>query len=67
MNNRVLSISYVSANNNEVPSIRLQGKWLEKLGFKHGNKVFVEEAKGEIILRLIDFEEEPKQGFIFLP
>ncbi|MEO0525931.1 MAG: SymE family type I addiction module toxin [Bacteroidota bacterium] len=28
-----------------VPEIRLEGKWLEKLGFKKGHKIQIQESK----------------------
>lgn len=33
-----------------VPEIRLNGKWLSRLGFEMGKKVKVEFVKGQIIL-----------------
>lgn len=38
----------------EVPLIRLQGKWVEKLGFKPKDKVKVYASNGLIILKLIE-------------
>ena len=55
---RVSTISSVTANNKEVPQIRIQGIWLEKLGFKTGKKVMIEESYGKLILKLIDIIEE---------
>ncbi|MCT4687060.1 SymE family type I addiction module toxin [Vallitalea sp.] len=35
------------------PLIRLQGKWLEKLGFNIGDKVQVIEDKEQLIIKII--------------
>lgn len=54
LNLRVLSISSMSSKNcKSIPSIRLQGKWLESLGFLAGEKVIVEQNEGEVIIRCI--------------
>ncbi|MCT4687468.1 SymE family type I addiction module toxin [Vallitalea sp.] len=34
------------------PVIRLQGKWLEKLGFNIGDKVHVIEEKEQLIIKI---------------
>lgn len=33
-----------------VPEIRLMGKWMEKIGFKYGNKVAVIYQKDKVII-----------------
>ncbi|SEN95723.1 Toxin SymE, type I toxin-antitoxin system [Flavobacterium sp. CF108] len=33
-----------------IPSIKLEGKWLEKLGFKKGEVVIVEQKKNKLII-----------------
>lgn len=38
----------------EAPFIRVQGKWLEALGFVAGCKVEVVEKPGEITIRLVE-------------
>ena len=56
---RVLTVSTICTTNNydygrrttNVPYIRLQGKWLENLGFNAGDKISVV-ADGEDVLRL---------------
>jgi len=35
-----------------VPEIRLEGKWLEELGFKSGNKVVIEQQQHKLIITL---------------
>ncbi len=55
---RLLTIASVFSNNSEIPQIRIQGKWLEKLGFKQGKKFIVEESQGQLIIRLVSLENE---------
>ena len=58
MASRVLKVCAVFPYTNqngwfvEVPSIKLQGKWLEKLGFTTDRTVEVVESAGEITLRI---------------
>ncbi len=33
-----------------VPEIRLEGLWLEQLGFEKGNRVLIEQKKNKLIL-----------------
>ena len=33
-----------------IPSIKLEGKWLEKLGFKKGEVVIVEQKENKLII-----------------
>lgn len=33
-----------------VPEIRLEGLWLEQLGFEKGNQVLIEQKKNQLIL-----------------
>ena len=49
------SIRYNSSKNrfDILPYIRLQGKWLDKLGFNVGRRIVIIEGKDEIILRLV--------------
>ena len=57
---RTLTVSRVFLYRNakckdvEAPSIRVQGKWLESLGFTFGSKVEVLEKQGEITIRLME-------------
>lgn len=55
---RLITVSEMMANNKPVPQIRLQGKWLDKLGFKAGRKVIVEEKFGQVLIRLVNIEED---------
>lgn len=40
------------AGNITVPYIRIEGKWLESLGFKEGEHVQIEEEQGKIIIQV---------------
>lgn len=37
-------------NSTIVPEIRLEGKWLEQLGFEKGNEVLIEQKKNKLII-----------------
>ena len=54
---RLLTISSTTAGNKEVPQIRMQGNWLEKLGFITGKKIMIEESYGKLLIRLVTIEE----------
>lgn len=41
---------YRTWDNTTVPEIRLEGKWLEKLGFKSGSEVEIEQKKNKLII-----------------
>jgi hypothetical protein len=56
MSSRILAVSGLYAStfcNKPVPAIRLQGRWLEGLGFCIGSKVEVIENQEEIIIRVV--------------
>ncbi len=55
---RVSTISSITANTKEVPQIRIQGIWLDKLGFKSGKKVIIEESYGKLTLKLVTIIDE---------
>ena len=38
-----------------VPEIRLEGRWLEELGFKQGQQVRVEQQRNKLVITL-DYE-----------
>jgi len=48
----------------EAPFIRVQGKWLETLGFTAGSKVEIVEKPGEITIRLAEGEGSYDTGEI---
>ncbi len=53
---RILAVSGIYPNpysNKPVPSIRLQGKWVEKMGFTIGKKVTVTESYGKLVLEVV--------------
>ena len=55
MSLRTLTVSWIyhgSASREQIPAIRIQGRWLEKLGFKIGDKIEITEKNEEIIIRL---------------
>jgi len=35
-----------------IPEIRLEGKWLDKLGFKQGQMVIIDQKKNKLIIRV---------------
>ncbi|WP_069676556.1 SymE family type I addiction module toxin [Formosa sp. Hel1_33_131] len=41
---------YRTWDNTTVPEIRLEGRWLEKLGFEQGNEVLIEQKKNKLII-----------------
>lgn len=41
-----------------VPEIRLEGRWLEKLGFKEGQQIQIEQQQHKLTIT-IHHEEEP--------
>ena len=56
--NRMLTVYYLYQNNKPVPIIRLQGKWLRKLGFEPGNKIRVAAKRGRLLIKLIPQAEQ---------
>ena len=50
-NKRLLAISYIFQNKENVPLIRLQGRWLQELGFTIGNKVEIEVQNGMLLIK----------------
>ena len=45
-------------DNTTVPEIRLQGKWLENLGFKEGAQVKIKEQHHQLIITVLQQEKE---------
>ncbi len=52
---RLITVSSAFVNNQQIPQIRIQGKWLNDLGFSIRCRVEVEESKGELKIKI--FEE----------
>jgi hypothetical protein len=54
---RQLTIGYVNVQNrfseSVFPQLKLQGQWLEKLGWVTGVKVSVAESENEIVIRKV--------------
>jgi toxic protein SymE len=50
---RILTVYYTHLNGKNMPLIRLQGKWLQDLGFKTGSKIDVEETNGLLFIRVV--------------
>jgi hypothetical protein len=51
---RILTVSSAFVNNQLIPQIRIQGKWLNDLGFCIRCRVEVEEREGELKIKLIN-------------
>ncbi|NAS29738.1 type I addiction module toxin, SymE family [Flavobacteriaceae bacterium R38] len=45
-------------DNTTVPEIRLEGKWLEELGFKIGSEIIIREQKNKLIITIEKKYEE---------
>jgi len=43
---QLLTVSSAFINNQQVPQIRIQGRWLNDLGFSIGCKIEISEQKG---------------------
>ena len=56
MSSRMLTVSgfYPNSSLKPVPAVRVQGKWLENIGFCVGCKVEIYESNGEITIKLAD-------------
>lgn len=39
-------------DNTTIPEIRLEGKWLDELGFKQGQTVIIEQEQNKLTIRL---------------
>lgn len=48
---RVVQNTYYSSKYERVPQIRLQGLWLEQLGFEPGAEIKVECEEGKIVIQ----------------
>ena len=70
MSQRVLTISGLyqsSSSYKPVPAIRIQGKWLEKLGFTIRSKVKVCEGTEEINIKLVKEDSHACENIQGLP
>ena len=65
---RKLTIGYVNIRNrfseSTFPQLKIQGHWLEKLGWVTGVKVSVDESENEIVIRKIaeNISEMPQEN-----
>ncbi|MBX2828238.1 MAG: type I toxin-antitoxin system SymE family toxin [Flavobacteriaceae bacterium] len=41
-----------------VPEIRLEGLWLQELGFEVGSKIIVEQEQGQLVITVLDVSNE---------
>ena len=59
MSSRMLTVSgfYPNSSLKPVPAVRVQGKWLENIGFCVGCKVEIYESTGEITIKLAESTE----------
>jgi hypothetical protein len=57
METRVLTVTSAKSANRRRPVVRLQGDWLDKIGFSYGKLVTAEYEQGKIHLRLQDSED----------
>ena len=59
MKERKLTVNYLFTNGNKkpYPFIRLQGRWLERLGFAVGDKVTVTAGEGRIVIVSVKKDE----------
>jgi toxic protein SymE len=42
-----------------IPEIRLEGKWLDKLGFKEGQMVSIEQKKNKLTITIDKGQKQP--------
>lgn len=56
-NSRILTVYYTYLNGKDrLPLIRLQGKWLQDLGFQSGDKIAIEEHSGALLIKAVTNE-----------
>jgi toxic protein SymE len=51
---RKLTVYTTYNNDKQVPLIRLQGQWLQKLGFTVGSKIEVEGEDGTLLITVVE-------------
>jgi hypothetical protein len=57
---RLFTVSSVNEKDKKVPSLRISGEWLGKLGFNLGRKYIIQEQPGQLVIQLIyPGEEKP--------
>lgn len=50
---RILTVYYIYQSGQNRPLIRLQGKWLQELGFQTGAKIEVRESSGCLLIKAV--------------
>ena len=50
---------YRTWDNTTVPEIRLEGRWLEKLGFEEGKEIEIKQEKNKLTITLLDKTTTP--------
>lgn len=61
-NSRILTVYYTYLNGKDRLSlIRLQGKWLQELGFQSGDKIAIEEHSGALLIKAVTDEMTEKE------
>lgn len=59
---RILTVYYTYLGGKDRrPLIRLQGRWLEELGFQSGDKVVIEEHGGALLIKAVTDERPAKE------
>lgn len=60
---RILTVYYTYLNDGKDrrPLIRLQGKWLQDLGFQSGDKIAIEEHSGALLIKAVTDERTAKE------
>ena len=51
---------YRTQGNTTVPEIRLEGRWLEKLGFEIGKEIEIKQEKDKLTITLLSRKTTPK-------
>ena len=55
----ILSVNCLYQDDQPVPVIKLQGKWLQKLGFEPGDTLVVERQPGMLVIRPLFIAQSP--------
>ena len=48
---RVLTVNFLNQDEQPVPFIKLEGKWLGRFGFQKGDKIKVETRPGRLVIK----------------
>ena len=61
-NSRILTVYYTYLYGKDRLSLsRLQGKWLQELGFQSGDKIAIEEHSGALLIKAVTDEMTEKE------